>query len=388
MGRFNNIPAGQSQWIPPEQYNKNGGGKPAPATNAGTPADASGALDLSMAGMILQQLVRIANALEAQRDAGLDDLQSFPLADWAKFDWPAHGYAVATEDADGVASIRTPRGRLAYRRGNAKYGADIWYSHGNGRGPDGDPLYHRVCEFKAAKDTEPMDRRTADAAAKAAEAAAARAARDTQAAEDNARAEAADAARRAAQSAGKPGTAHPLVAELIKQQDATLAQLGAAGCLDPAPALVQVDMDPPTANAALDKLIKWAGDWLRAHRTEDQATAEAELKEALRRAYALGLTVDAGDGAAHNRAAFLIRESTATVLAQVEAAEAAKRAAALDAARMWLAGHPRIAADTVDGFKAIVAATGYQYAVADTSWNARADSFRQWLAAQATPVAG
>lgn len=388
MGRYQGIPAGQSQWIPPEQY---GGGRQsaaAPATNAGTPEGASGALDLTMAGMILQQLVRIANALEAQRDAGLDDLQSFPLADWAKFDWPAHGYAVATEDADGVASIRTPRGRLAYRRGNAKYGADIWYSHGNGRGPDGDPLYHRVCEFKAAKDPEPMDRRTVDAAAKAAEAAAARAARDKQAAEDKARAEATAKQRAPVQPAGKPGTVHPLVAELLRQQDCTLAQLGAAGCLEKAPALVLADMDPPTANAALDKLIKWAGDWLRAHRTEDQATAEAELKEALKRAYALGLTVDAGDGAPHNRAPFLIRESTATVLAQVEAAEAAKRAAALDAARMWLAGHPRIAADTVDGFKVIVQATGYQYAVADTSWNARADSFRQWLAAQATPVAG
>lgn len=381
MGRYQNIPAGQSQWIPPEQY---GSGRPAaaPATNAGTPADASAALDLSMAGMILQQLVRIANALEAQRDAGLDDLQSFPLADWAKFDWPAHGYAVATEDADGVSSIRTPRGRLAYRRGNARYGADIWYSHGNGRGPDGDPLYHRVCEFKAAKDPEPMDRRTVDAAAKAAEAAAARAARDKQAAE-------ATATQRApVQPAGKPGQAHPLVAELIKQQDTTLAQLGAAGCLEKAPALVLPSMDPPTANAALAKLLAWAGDWLRAHRTEDQATAEAELVEALRRAYALGLQVDVTDGAAHNRVPFLIRQSTERVLAQVAAAEAAKRTAALDAARAWLAGHPRIAADTVDGFKQIVAATGYQYAVADTSWNARADSFRQWLAAQATPVAG
>jgi len=374
MGRFNNIPAGQSQWIPPEQY---GGGRP--AANAGTPEGASGALDLTMAGMILQQLVRIANALEAQREDGLDELQSFPLADWATFDWPAHGYAVATTDADGVASIRTPRGRLAYRRTNGKYGADIWFSHGNGRDEAGAPQYRKVIEFRAPKQTEPMDKRTAAAAAQA----------GTQKPATPAPAAATPAQTRApVQPAGKPGTVHPLVAELLRHQDRTLAQLGAAGCLETAPALVLADMDPPTANAALDKLIKWAGDWLRAHRTEDQATAEAELMAALRRAYALGLTVDAGDGAAHNRAAFLIRESTATVLAQVEAAEAAKRAAALDAARMWLAGHARIAADTVDGFRQIVQATGYQYAVADTSWNARADSFRQWLAAQATPVAG
>lgn len=390
MGRYQNIPAGQSQWVPPEQYNKNGGGKP---TRAEAEAEAAAAglgqvADLSMASMILQQLVRIANALEAQRDAGLDDLQSFPLADWAKFDWPAHGYAVATEDADGVASIRTPRGRLAYRRGNAKFGADIWYSHGNGRGPDGDPLYHRVCEFKAAKDTEPMDRRTADAAAKAAEAAAARAARDRQAAEDKARAEATDTQRAPVQPAGKPGQAHPLVAELIKQQDVTLAQLGAAGCLEKAPALVLPSMDPPAANAALAKLLAWAGDWLRAHRTEDQATAEAELVEALRRAYALGLQVDATDGAAHNRAAFLIRESTARVLAQVEAAEVAKRTAALDAARAWLAKNPRMNADNVEGLKVIVAGlAGYQHAPTDTSWNARADTLRAWLADQAKPVA-
>jgi hypothetical protein len=372
MGRYQGIPAGQSQWIPPEQY---GGGRPAaaPATNAGTPEGASGALDLSMAGMILQQLVRIANALEAQRDAGLDDLQSFPLADWAGFDWPAHGYAVATTDADGVASIRTPRGRLAYRRGNAKFGADIWYSHGNGRGPDGDPQYHRVCEFKAAKETEPLDRRTAAAAGHAA------------AQKPATQTAGAPAAGQAA--AQKPAAVHPLVAELIRQQDATLAQLGAAGCLEKAPALVLPSMDPPTANAALAKLLGSAGDWLRAHRTEDQATAEAELMDALKKAYALGLTVDVTDGAPHNRAPFLIRQSTERVLALVAAAEAGARDKALDAARMWLAGHPRISADTVEGFKQIVQATGYQYAAADTSWNARADSYRAWLVEQAKPVA-
>lgn len=368
MGRYQGIPAGTSQWIPPEQY---GGGRQsaaAPATNAGTPADASAALDLSMAGMILQQLVRIANALEAQREDGLDELQSFPLADWATFDWPAHGYAVATTDADGVASIRTPRGRLAYRRTNGKFGADIWFSHGNGRDETGAPQYRKVIEFRAPKQTEPMDKRTAAAAAQAGAQ------------------KPATPARAPVQPAGKPGQAHPLVAELIRQQDATLAQLGAAGCLDPAPALVQVDMDPPTANAALAKLLAWAGDWMRAHRTEDQATAEAELADALRRAYAIGVDVDVTDGAAHNRAPFLIRQSTERILAKVAAAEAAKRAAALDAARMWLAGHPRIAADTVDGFKAIVAATDYQYAVTDTSWNARADSFRAWLVEQTKPA--
>lgn len=379
MGRFNNIPAGQSQWIPPDQY---GGGRPAaaPATNAGTPEGASGALDLTMAGMILQQLVRIANALEAQREDGLDELQSFPLADWAGFDWAKHGYQIATQDDDGVASIRTPRGRLAYRRTNGKYGADIWFSHGAGRDETGAPQYRKVIEFRAPKTAEPMDKRTAQAAAAAGQAAQQKPA--TPAATTPAQ------TRAPVQPAAKPGTVHPLVAELIKQQDATLAQLGAAGCLEPAPALVQADMDPPTANAALDKLNAWASTWLRAHRTEDQATAEAELTEALRRAYALGLTVDATDGAAHNRAPMLIRQSTARVLAQVAAAEAKARATALEAARMWLAGHPRIAADTVDGFKVIVQATGYQYAATDTSWNARADSFRAWLVEQAKPVAG
>ena len=391
MGRYLNIPAGQSQWIPPEQY---GGGRQsaanqapaaAPSTNAGTPADASAALDLSMAGMILQQLVRIANALEAQREDGLDELQSFPLADWATFDWPAHGYAVATTDADGVASIRTPRGRLAYRRTNGKFGADIWFSHGNGRDETGAPQYRKVIEFRAPKQTEPMDKRTAAAAAQAGAqkpatpAPAAATATATTAGSSQ-------PARAPVQPAGKPGQAHPLVAELIKQQDATLAQLGAAGCLDPAPALVQVDMDPPTANAALSKLLAWAGDWLRAHRTEDQARAEAELAEALKRAYALGVNVEVTDGAPHNRAPFLIRQSTATVLAQVAAAEAAKRAAALDAARMWLAANPRMHQANVDGFKQVVAATGYQYAVTDTSWTARRDSFGAWVADQAKPA--
>lgn len=383
MSRYQGIPAGQSQWIPPEQYNKNGGGKPTREEAAAAEAAAAGlgqVADLSMASMILQQLVRIANALEAQREDGLDELQSFPLADWATFDWPAHGYAVATTDADGVASIRTPRGRLAYRRTNGKFGADIWFSHGNGRDETGAPQYRKVIEFRAPKQTEPMDKRTAAAAAQAG------AQKPATPAATPAAAGSSQPARTPVQPAGKPGQAHPLVAELIKQQDATLAQLGAAGCLEPAPALVLPSMDPPTANVALNKLLAWAGDWLRAHRTEDQATAEAELVDALRRAYALGVNVDVTDGAAHNRAAFLIRESTARVLAQVAAAEAAKRAAALDAARMWLAGHPRIAADTVDGFKAIVAATGYQYAVTDTSWNARADSFRAWLVEQAKPA--
>ena len=387
MSRYQGIPAGTRQWIPPEQY---GGGRQsaaAPATNAGTPADASTALDLSMAGMILQQLVRIANALEAQREDGLDELQSFPLADWATFDWPAHGYAVATTDADGVASIRTPRGRLAYRRTNGKFGADIWFSHGNGRDETGAPQYRKVIEFRAPKQTEPMDKRTAAAAAGAG------AQKPATPAPAAATATAATAgssqpARAPVQPAGKPGQAHPLVAELIRQQDATLAQLGAAGCLDPAPVLVLPSMDPPTANAALAKLLAWAGDWLRAHRTEDQATAEAELVDALRRAYALGVNVDVTDGAAHNRAAFLIRESTARVLAQVAAAEAAKRAAALDAARMWLARNPRMNADNVEGFKQIVAGLdGYQHAPTDTSWNARADTLRAWLSEQAKPVA-
>jgi len=380
MGRYQGIPAGTSQWIPPEQY---GGGRQsaaAPATNAGTPADASAALDLSMAGMILQQLVRIANALEAQREDGLDELQSFPLADWATFDWPAHGYAVATTDADGVASIRTPRGRLAYRRTNGKFGADIWFSHGNGRDETGAPQYRKVIEFRAPKQTEPMDKRTAAAAAQAG------AQKPATPAPAATTAGSSQPARAPVQPAGKPGQAHPLVAELIKQQDVTLAQLGAAGCLEKAPALVLPSMDPPTANAALAKLLAWAGDWMRAHRTEDQATAEAELADALRRAYAIGVDVDVTDGAAHNRAPFLIRQSTERILAKVAAAEAAKRAAALDAARMWLAGHPRIAADTVDGFKAIVAATDYQYAVTDTSWNARADSFRAWLVEQTKPA--
>jgi hypothetical protein len=170
MGRYQGIPAGQSQWIPPEQYNKNGGGKPTREEAAAAEAAAAGlgqVADLSMASMILQQLVRIANALEAQREDGLDELQSFPLADWATFDWPAHGYAVATTDADGVASIRTPRGRLAYRRTNGKFGADIWFSHGNGRDETGAPQYRKVIEFRAPKQTEPMDKRTAAAAAQA-----------------------------------------------------------------------------------------------------------------------------------------------------------------------------------------------------------------------------
>lgn len=384
MGRYQGIPAGQSQWIPPEQYNKNGGGKPT-REEAAAEAAAAGlgqVADLSMASMILQQLVRIANALEAQREDGLDELQSFPLADWATFDWPAHGYAVATTDADGVASIRTPRGRLAYRRTNGKFGADIWFSHGNGRDETGAPQYRKVIEFRAPKQTEPMDKRTAAAAAQAG------AQKPATPAATPAAAGSSQPARTPVQPAGKPGQAHPLVAELIKQQDATLAQLGAAGCLEPAPALVLVSMDPPAANAALAKLLAWAGDWLRAHRTEDQATAEAELVEALRRAYALGLQVDATDGAAHNRAAFLIRESTARVLAQVEAAEAAKRAAALDAARAWLARNPRMNADNVEGFKQIVAGLdGYQHAPTDTSWNARADTLRAWLSEQAKPVA-
>ncbi len=197
--------------------------------------------------------------------------------------WPAYAHA---------------RGRLAYRRGNAKFGADIWYSHGNGRGPDGDPLYHRVCEFKAAKDTEPMDRRTADAAAKAAEAAAARAARDKQAAEDTARAEAAATQRAPVQPAGKPGQVHPLVAELIKQQDVTLAQLGAAGCLEKAPALVQADMDPPTANAALAKLLAWAGrSATRAPHGGSGHGRGGANGRAAERAYAVGLQVEQTDGA-------------------------------------------------------------------------------------------
>ncbi len=298
---------------------------------------------------------------------------------------------MATRDADGVASIRTPRGRLAYRRTNGKFGADIWFSHGNGRDETGAPQYRKVIEFRAPKQTEPMDKRTAAAAAQAgaqkpATPAPAAATINSQPATATT-AGSSQPARAPVQPAGKPGQAHPLVAELIRQQDATLAQLGAAGCLDPAPALVQVDMDPPTANAALAKLLAWAGDWMRAHRTEDQATAEAELGDALQRAYAIGVDVDVTDGAAHNRAPFLIRQSTERILAKVAAAEAAKRAAALDAARMGLAGHPRISADTVDGFKQIVQATGYQYADADTSWNARADSFRAWLADQAKPVA-
>ncbi len=76
------------------------------------------------------------------------------------------------------------------------------------------------------------------------------------------------------------------------------------------------------------------------------------------------------------------------MLAQVEAAEVAKRTAALDAARAWLAKNPRMNADNVEGFKVIVAGlAGYQHAPTDTSWNARADTLRAWLADQARTTA-
>lgn len=119
-----------------------------------------GLSDADIMRMGVAALLRIAAALEAQQAASEEEVLTFPLSQYRGFDWSSIGAVILQQDADGVSVIRTSGGRVCKRRSNDKFGEDIWFSHGNGKDPDGTPKYRKVVEFKTVKAPEPLGRKT------------------------------------------------------------------------------------------------------------------------------------------------------------------------------------------------------------------------------------
>lgn len=119
--------------------------------------------DADIMRMGVAALLRIAAALEAQQAANEEEILTFPLSQYRGFDWSSIGAVILQQDADGVSVIRTSGGRVCKRRSNDKFGEDIWFSHGNGKDPDGTPKYRKVVEFKTVKAPEPLGRKTEQA---------------------------------------------------------------------------------------------------------------------------------------------------------------------------------------------------------------------------------
>lgn len=122
-----------------------------------------GLTDADIMRMGVAALLRIASALEAQQAASEEEVLTFPLSQYRGFDWSSIGAVILQQDADGVSVIRTSGGRVCKRRSNDKFGEDIWFSHGNGKDPDGTPKYRKVVEFKTVKPPEPLGRKTEQA---------------------------------------------------------------------------------------------------------------------------------------------------------------------------------------------------------------------------------
>lgn len=110
-------------------------------------------------GALLAVLGRIADALERQLEAD-DEQLTYPLSEYAMFDWAAIGAKVVQRDQDGVSVVRLANGRLAKRRSNDKFGTEIWFSYANSRTDDGTPRYVKVVEFRDVLPPEPLGRKT------------------------------------------------------------------------------------------------------------------------------------------------------------------------------------------------------------------------------------
>lgn len=111
---------------------------------------------------LIAVLGRIAQALEAQAEPE-DEKLTFPLSDYATFDWAGIGATVVQRDADGVSVIRAANGKMCKRRSNDKFGTEIWFSSCTGKGADGTPTYARVIEFRQVQPPEPLGRKTEQA---------------------------------------------------------------------------------------------------------------------------------------------------------------------------------------------------------------------------------
>lgn len=118
---------------------------------------------------LLTLLERIARALESQARPD-DELLSFELSKFSTFDWSSINATVVARDEQGVSAIRTENGRIAKRRTNDRYGADVWFSYSAGKDEHGANQYRKVVEFKTFTPAEPMGRKTESAIAKSASA--------------------------------------------------------------------------------------------------------------------------------------------------------------------------------------------------------------------------
>lgn len=81
--------------------------------------------------------------------AGAPNLRR-PLRAYPAFDWASIGAEVVSEDEHGAIEV-VWRNEVYTRRTKPKFGADVWFSRGDGQGEDGRPAYDRLITFVAPR---------------------------------------------------------------------------------------------------------------------------------------------------------------------------------------------------------------------------------------------
>jgi hypothetical protein len=120
-------------------------------------------MDQLQFGAFIEQLTRIANALEAAKPAEPDAI-TLPIGAYKTFDWTQINCRVFADDDFGVSQVFCMNdGRVYTRRTNDKFGSEIWFSRGDGKAADGTARYKRLIEFREIKDAEPIGRKAEQA---------------------------------------------------------------------------------------------------------------------------------------------------------------------------------------------------------------------------------
>ena len=103
----------------------------------------------------LDELIRLLKSEQSDEEQNL----VFPIEDYLTFDWASIGARITRSDDDGPTHVQC-NGAVYYRRTKDKFGHDVWFSRGNGKDENGEPMYQRLITFKEFGEVDPVGRQT------------------------------------------------------------------------------------------------------------------------------------------------------------------------------------------------------------------------------------